>query len=583
MSKATNLAALGGKLLTGGVVPDTTVNFTPAGLGAVVRTIQSKMRETVSITDFGGLPGSGNAASNDAAMTSAISWLSANGGELSFPAGDYYFTAGFIIPDGCGLRGLGGGYVFGYRTKLIFSGTGTKSYAIPGATATVIANPRAGEAYLADSGTRGDNYSTLDLTANFSAAIVLGKGSSLEDMGIHPNLSGVTGYAGSDGAMSDEWDVGVYCRNADSWRMKNVSVAGHWRKAAKLLSHLDIGDGQIPSSQFGQAEHCWFQGYRGLAIRTAETDIGSGFGFAGTDYVNCVFRSLNHQSIHLATSSALDVPFASPSGCREISGFYVRGVQFLNCTDIGRDDICAIFDQAREILHLGCYQEGQNVRVSGPFLPNGTGISMVATANAVNIDFSSNTKFGVDFTPYQARDGSLSGQRYTAAGVYNPLTANDDDYSEQKFASQTGPRLRSTAQGWRVLAADDSVPLQVDAFGNTVASRFGSGLTESVADDTAVSVVPPKNGGVMAITFTGGSENSGFPSGAHSGLIFYDVGAGSPEIAKWAGGPSFDVVGTDVTGTTGTDGRVTIGIIAGNIRIENRQGGASPLRYTFLA
>jgi len=39
---------------------------------------------------------------------------------------------------------------------------------------------------------------------------------------------------------------------------------------------------------------------------------------------------------------------------------------------------------------------------------------------------------------------------------------------------------------------------------------------------------------------------------------------------------------SDVTGTTGADGNVTIGIIAGNIRIENRIGGASMFRFTFV-
>ena len=43
-----------------------------------------------------------------------------------------------------------------------------------------------------------------------------------------------------------------------------------------------------------------------------------------------------------------------------------------------------------------------------------------------------------------------------------------------------------------------------------------------------------------------------------------------------------DVVTTDLTGTTGVDGRTTISAQSGVIKIENRLDGASNFQITFL-
>lgn len=67
-----------------------------------------------------------------------------------------------------------------------------------------------------------------------------------------------------------------------------------------------------------------------------------------------------------------------------------------------------------------------------------------------------------------------------------------------------------------------------------------------------------------------------------SGLLFFDVGASAYSETKQAGGANFLCVNTDVAGTTGTDGNVTVGVISGNLRIENRQGGSQTFRYAFI-
>jgi hypothetical protein len=68
------------------------IGYTPTGTGSVARTVQAKLRESVSVKDFGAV---GNGSTDDtAAIQAAINSLGANtGGTIYFPAGTYRTTA----------------------------------------------------------------------------------------------------------------------------------------------------------------------------------------------------------------------------------------------------------------------------------------------------------------------------------------------------------------------------------------------------------------------------------------------------------------------------------------------------------
>ena len=66
------------------------VSYTPSGTGAVATTVQTKLRESVSVKDFGAV-GDG-VADDSAAFVAAIAALSANGGTVLVPEGTYYLT-----------------------------------------------------------------------------------------------------------------------------------------------------------------------------------------------------------------------------------------------------------------------------------------------------------------------------------------------------------------------------------------------------------------------------------------------------------------------------------------------------------
>ena len=118
---------------------------------------------------------------------------------------------------------------------------------------------------------------------------------------------------------------------ADSWKIENCSVMGHWRKAALLVTiHDNPAKLDTPSSQYGCARDSNFHGFRGLGSMRSEKILPStggrrdGWGFAGTDFINCEFRGLTHPSGVLATSAYLTTPFASPSAYIEMGGHAMR-------------------------------------------------------------------------------------------------------------------------------------------------------------------------------------------------------------------------------------------------------------------
>jgi hypothetical protein len=74
------------------------INFTPAGTGAVVTTVQTKLRETVSVKDFGaGTTKTG--AENYAAFALCYTHAVANGLDIEIPGGAYTLNTTWVIDD----------------------------------------------------------------------------------------------------------------------------------------------------------------------------------------------------------------------------------------------------------------------------------------------------------------------------------------------------------------------------------------------------------------------------------------------------------------------------------------------------
>lgn len=97
-------AALAGALASSS--GSSTVGFIHSGTGAVARTVQSKLRDTVSVVDYGADPT--GVADSTAEIQAAIDSLSTSGGTVYFPAGIYLTSATLLVDhEFVSLRGAG--------------------------------------------------------------------------------------------------------------------------------------------------------------------------------------------------------------------------------------------------------------------------------------------------------------------------------------------------------------------------------------------------------------------------------------------------------------------------------------------
>lgn len=101
------------------------VSYTQGGTGAVPTTVQTKLRESVSVLDFGGDPS--GVSSSSAAIVAAQDYLaSIGGGTLYFPPGEYKVTTPIVMKPGITYRGPMRAELNSYNPNRsrIFSSTG---------------------------------------------------------------------------------------------------------------------------------------------------------------------------------------------------------------------------------------------------------------------------------------------------------------------------------------------------------------------------------------------------------------------------------------------------------------------------
>jgi hypothetical protein len=120
-----------------------------------------------------------------------------------------------------------------------------------------------------------------------------------------------------------------------------------------------------------------------------------------------------------------------------------------------------------------------------------------------------------------------------------------------------------------------------DARARTAVGSIYSEYLGTVGDDSTVSVTPPYTGGFMLVTTSAGAD---FPQSADSIMVYYDTGSslGMTDCGLSGVGTSVDTTTGDLTGTTGTDGNITVSAKSGSIEIENRAGADRDFRVTFL-
>lgn len=170
-------------------------NFTQTGTGAVARTIESKLKDTVSVKDFGAV---GDGVVDDSgAFTTAIAAVS-DGAEIQVPCGTYLFSSKVTINKHLILRGSG--------VCSVIKGTGIT-------VLEVSASMGSAPVQIAD-------IKISDPTGHASTI-------GIKDLGVGTVYSGVHII----GTSSAKLGVGLQLYNSVSTTIENGSTFQYWNKA----------------------------------------------------------------------------------------------------------------------------------------------------------------------------------------------------------------------------------------------------------------------------------------------------------------------------------------------------------------
>lgn len=105
------------------------VGFLQAGAGAVLRTVQAKLRDTLGAKDYNGVTGDGITDNRNALNTMFANLASGFGVcEVEFPRGDYLINSNLTVPTGITLRfHAGARLVIANAVTVTFTGTDVKA------------------------------------------------------------------------------------------------------------------------------------------------------------------------------------------------------------------------------------------------------------------------------------------------------------------------------------------------------------------------------------------------------------------------------------------------------------------------
>jgi|11_taG_2_1085331.scaffolds.fasta_scaffold21206_3 hypothetical protein len=242
-------------------------------------------------------------------------------------------------------------------------------------------------------------------------------------------------------------------------------------------------------------------------------------------------------------------------------------------------------DQVPTNADLGdmAYQSKDNASITKIDVPNEGDLTLNPSGGRVNIgDPDGNNNYTLNLVNRETSTSDLA--RFRNVSTATELLVRSDGGTVIRVQAGGGDKLSLGADSTDHILVQTNGEVQIlsgllELDGNDI-----GGTEVTIADDAVASITPPRNGGFMFITAGGDGD---YPSAELSGgMLYYDVGA-SRRMDKGTvfGSPvSTQIITTtaDVTGTTGTDGNMTVSAQSGVIKIENRNGGARTFQITFL-
>lgn len=266
------------------------ITYTPAGTGAVATTVQSKLREFVSVKDFGAV---GDGVADDAPeIQAALDYAETIGAcEVRLTKQFYRCDTGLRIPDGVTLVGRGTGAwdtVYPNRAKtwegttLLFKGTGAKTRTVRGISSAQTGggarvNPDdAGETFKLSSFTNSNASGTTPATLKTLSVAITGKNTVSRHWGVkHLRLApwidvdGYTKYSDTTfTGLADDWSIGLLLQDSEYVTIENVQAVGYWREYGFAMINPDWDE--FGGQERNRVTNCKFQGLVGMALRSGD-------------------------------------------------------------------------------------------------------------------------------------------------------------------------------------------------------------------------------------------------------------------------------------------------------------------------
>jgi len=216
------------QILSGGTTSSSLVTYTAAGTGAVTTTVQARLRQTVSVKDFGAV---GDGVTND---TAAMAAAHATGSIVYYPAGTYLFTKLSTAITSGGILGDGPTETVLYSTDtssdslMVFNGLWLNS-----------ATTQTNNAFVfRDFAVTATTPKTAGACIEVTAPIV---GSQQENQ--------ITVF---DNVLCRNFATGIYFKSASFWKVLNCNFIDY-RVAGIQVANIynsDSGDGMITNCLF---------------------------------------------------------------------------------------------------------------------------------------------------------------------------------------------------------------------------------------------------------------------------------------------------------------------------------------------
>jgi hypothetical protein len=301
----------------------TTIGFTQAGTSAVLRTAQDKMREIVSVKDYGA---TGDGTTNDsAAVQAAVNYAStfSEGALVQFPAGKYVLNSTVtVIKSGVILEGDGAGntWIINGQTNApsVTFGDGVSTYSRNGVSGLVFGQKSAVTAVAGNCGLLASKCSNFAMenvqVFQFPAA--------LYDGVIFDNVT-----------QSYVADIGFQNCTNTAWVLRNNTFG--------IFAANGRCDGSAYGVQIRDCQGLYFTNFDNYGNSQHAWDIGSTTGAADTRYLfftNCIGDTSGSHNWRI---TELEVGrFTNCWGSTQLvpvtgtyaDGFFVSGSK---CTDLG--------------------------------------------------------------------------------------------------------------------------------------------------------------------------------------------------------------------------------------------------------